>query len=852
MVRRSLLGLLLPVIVVVAACGDGGGPAPTVLSVVIGPGDVEVTVGGTVTLTATVAVVGGASDAVVWSSDDDGVATVSDVGVVTGVSAGEAVIAATSAADGSVSDAITATVVVGQGDAATVTLLANVAPLPGSSADDLRFVSPLAESRVVSTSGAMRLSGASFVVPRDRVAVVGAVDIRREVGWTAVWPGWFEGVAIETSGMAAASTVSAVEEIGPLSTAVQMVFSLPGFYDTDLEAARSTIATLRGLPEVVALAVALESHAEAVDVLDVPAVELAFAAAVDAAAVALAEPATSATHSEVGVSGVPAGPSVARYLDLDVDLTRFYSGPGEGWLGWDPALGSLSRAVTWLGYVYEVDAGAFDDWEALRVFFDEDPWRSDVALVSTAPVGAMLLEPDTVFAYIDVFEVVAEYVTSFLPGIERERAVFKIPDRDAVYAVHVVTCAPHAANFVWSQNHQSDARLLLGWPGGPDAFAMACVTNVMEMALDAASLLVDTVFVAEAMAEGIVRGRLRALALDALDGDDDPFRISPQAWMRTQQVMVSAIYEEVANRVAEEGLKALLQFVIRQKTKLVDVPGAFASIGKVATRLGVLGVVTPWEGVVLQVGDPWQDQGVRVTVNPVSVTLPVSGSESFTATVSGTQDTSVSWSATCGTIPESGNPVTYTAPSTSGTCLVTVTSDADPSAHAAATVTVIGAEAFTDWHTVDTTANRAVGTLGAATVTFTGTSISFGVTDGSYTGFDRAYFTPPLTSTDYVAFEAYASPATYVLEFDVPVTDPVIHLLSLASTMTFEQGTVVRLSGQPSFSVSGNSVSGVISDGGFPNDSNGTVQLLGTFSSITFTATYSRTVDGIGIQVGLP
>ena len=75
---------------------------------------------------------------------------------------------------------------------------------------------------------------------------------------------------------------------------------------------------------------------------------------------------------------------------------------------------------------------------------------------------------------------------------------------------------------------------------------------------------------------------------------------------------------------------------------------------------------------------------------PDVVSLPVNGAQQFTATVTGASNTSVSWAATCGNISDNGNPVTYTAPGTAGSCTVTVTSMADPSKRATASVTVTG------------------------------------------------------------------------------------------------------------------------------------------------------------------
>jgi Leucine-rich repeat (LRR) protein len=79
---------------------------------------------------------------------------------------------------------------------------------------------------------------------------------------------------------------------------------------------------------------------------------------------------------------------------------------------------------------------------------------------------------------------------------------------------------------------------------------------------------------------------------------------------------------------------------------------------------------------------------VAVTIAPDAVTLAPSATQAFTASVTGAADTSVTWSATCGSIAGSSSTITYTAPATAGSCSVTATSVADPSKSASATVTV--------------------------------------------------------------------------------------------------------------------------------------------------------------------
>ncbi len=76
---------------------------------------------------------------------------------------------------------------------------------------------------------------------------------------------------------------------------------------------------------------------------------------------------------------------------------------------------------------------------------------------------------------------------------------------------------------------------------------------------------------------------------------------------------------------------------------------------------------------------------VQVTVSPKSVTLAPNGTQTFTASVTGSSNTSVTWSATGGTITSSG---VFTAGSTAGTFSVTATSVADNTKSDTAQVTI--------------------------------------------------------------------------------------------------------------------------------------------------------------------
>jgi len=78
-------------------------------------------------------------------------------------------------------------------------------------------------------------------------------------------------------------------------------------------------------------------------------------------------------------------------------------------------------------------------------------------------------------------------------------------------------------------------------------------------------------------------------------------------------------------------------------------------------------------------------QQVSVAVSPTSASIQTGSQQQFSASVSGTTNTAVTWTTSGGTVSTSG---LYTAPTSGGTYTVTATSAADTSKSASATVTV--------------------------------------------------------------------------------------------------------------------------------------------------------------------
>ncbi len=83
---------------------------------------------------------------------------------------------------------------------------------------------------------------------------------------------------------------------------------------------------------------------------------------------------------------------------------------------------------------------------------------------------------------------------------------------------------------------------------------------------------------------------------------------------------------------------------------------------------------------------------IAVSLSPAAVSLLTGGTQQFTATVTGTTNTTVTWTSTGGAVTSKG---LFTAPSTTGSYTVKATSAADTTKSASATVTVTTASSST-------------------------------------------------------------------------------------------------------------------------------------------------------------
>jgi surface antigen len=166
----------------------------------------------------------------------------------------------------------------------------------------------------------------------------------------------------------------------------------------------------------------------------------------------------------------------------------------------------------------------------------------------------------------------------------------------------------------------------------------------------------------------------------------------------------------------------------------------------------------------------------------------------------------------------------------------------------------------TDWTSVSQ--NTAMGTVLGTSVSLSGThvwDVPVSRVDGSWPYFAGPTFSPALSTSDVIQISG-APGAAYTINFrnaagsSVTVKDPVLHLGSLGSTLTFTTGAPTRLTSENNFRVVGSQVIGDPGNTIRPSgnsDSSGSIRFTGSYSRINFTATpnYTGPEDGILVQL---
>jgi len=192
------------------------------------------------------------------------------------------------------------------------------------------------------------------------------------------------------------------------------------------------------------------------------------------------------------------------------------------------------------------------------------------------------------------------------------------------------------------------------------------------------------------------------------------------------------------------------------------------------------------------VADPTRSASANVTVStapvvavslaPGSASLSTGGTQQFTASVSGTSNTAVAWSATGGSVSSSG---LYTAPSTSGTYTVKATSAADSTKSASATLTVSAPVVAVSLS--PRSASLSVGATQQFTATVTGssnTAVTWSVTGGNISS---GLYTAPSAAGTYTVTATSVADSSKSASSSVTVSVPVQH----SATLTWNLASAV-------------------------------------------------------------
>ena len=206
---------------------------------------------------------------------------------------------------------------------------------------------------------------------------------------------------------------------------------------------------------------------------------------------------------------------------------------------------------------------------------------------------------------------------------------------------------------------------------------------------------------------------------------------------------------------------------------------------------------------------------VAVSVSPTTASLQTGATQQFAASVTGSSNTGVTWTATGGTISAGG---LYTAPATAGTYTVTATSVADNSKSASATVTVTAAPPAVAVTISPASASLQTGATKQFTASVTGstnTAVTWSATGGTIS--TTGLYTAPAAVGNYTVRATSVADSTKSASAAVTVTQapPTIAVsptsvtfTSIPAATTSSQAIVVTNTGGSTLTVSQATISG--------------------------------------------
>ena len=206
---------------------------------------------------------------------------------------------------------------------------------------------------------------------------------------------------------------------------------------------------------------------------------------------------------------------------------------------------------------------------------------------------------------------------------------------------------------------------------------------------------------------------------------------------------------------------------------------------------------------------------VTVSINPTSATVQTGQTKQFTATVAGSSNTAVTWTATGGTVSNSG---LFTAGSTAGNFTVTATSVADTTKSATAQVTVQAAPTVSV-QISPTSATVQTGQTKQFTATVTGssnTAVTWTATGGTVS--NSGLFTAGSTTGNFTVTATSVADTTKSSSAQVTVNPPAISVTISPTSVSLQQGQTQQftatVTGSSNTAVNWTATGGTISNSG--------------------------------------
>ena len=183
--------------------------------------------------------------------------------------------------------------------------------------------------------------------------------------------------------------------------------------------------------------------------------------------------------------------------------------------------------------------------------------------------------------------------------------------------------------------------------------------------------------------------------------------------------------------------------------------------------------------LVSMFGSGSTSSNVSITVTPSSVSLETGQQALFAATVGGTTNTAVTWTASGGTVTSGGQ---YTAPSSAGTYRVTAASVADPTQSSSAVVTVSQPSQITISVSPITASLQSGGQqqFTAYLSNTSNTAVTWSTSGGTIT--TSGLFTAPTTAGTYTVTAVSVADATKTASATVSVSPPQTVAVSISPT----------------------------------------------------------------------